>query len=227
MGINFDIITVIHEASITDWIQAIAALLAVVGTVATLWKLYQRDEQKQTMIAELKTQSTAAVDQARHLSEQVTQLGQQVFQLERIHEAIAKGIEFMAKDEGLKAEIKKIEMRPDFEFHSHLGKPGRTEATLNALNRGGLARNLNLTKPEGVTVVAQCPEEVRSGDKLTVQIRSNEMMEVEPFYDLYFEDAIGHPYVQRFDMRYGAPKAGAVRSNSYKAPGTTESSFKP
>ncbi|HMQ75297.1 MAG TPA: hypothetical protein PKE21_14260 [Flavobacteriales bacterium] len=211
MGISFDIITVIHQASITDWIQAIAALLAVVGTVATLWKLYQRDEQKQAMIAELKTQSAAAVDQARHLSEQVTQLGQQVFQLERIHEAIAKGIEFMAKDEGLKAEIKKIEMRPDFEFQSHMAKPGRVEATLKAVNRGGLARNLRLTKPEGIAVTAECPAEVRPADNLSVRIRSLEMMEVAPIYDLHFEDALGNAYVQRFDMRYGMPKAGAVR----------------
>lgn len=211
MSINFDIITVLHQASITDWIQAVAALLAVVGTVATLWKLYQRDEQKQAMIQELKTQSAAAVDQAKHLGEQVKQLGQQVFQLERIHEAIAKGIEFMAKDEGLKAEIKKIEMRPDFEFQSHMPKPGRVEATLKAVNRGGLARNLRLTKPEGIAVTAECPAEVRPGDDLTVRIRSLGMMEVAPMYDLHFEDALGNAYVQRFDMRYGMPKAGAVR----------------
>ncbi len=212
MGINFDIITVIHQASITDWIQAIAALLAVLGTVATLWKLYQRDEQKQAMIQELKTQSAAAVDQAKHLGEQVNQLGQQVFQLERIHEAIAKGIEFMAKDEGLKAEIKKIEMRPDFEFQSHIPRVGRLESSLNLLNRGGLARNFSLTKPEGVPVQAQVPAEVRAGDKVSIGLRSAEMMEISPIYDLHFEDGLGHRYIQRFDMRYGMPKAGPVRS---------------
>lgn len=211
MGINFDMITVLHQASITDWIQAIAALLAVVGTVATLWKLYQRDEQKQAMVEELKTQSAAAVDQARHLSEQVTQLGQQVFQLERIHEAIAKGIEFMAKDEGLKAEIKKIEMRPDFEFQSHVPAPGRVRASLNLLNRGGLAKDLRLEKSDGVPITVSCPEEVRPGDKVTVHIKTREMMEISPIYDLFFADAIGNQYVQRFDMRNGVPKAGAVR----------------
>ena len=39
MGFSFDIITVVHEASITDWIQALAAMVAVIGTVFTLWKL--------------------------------------------------------------------------------------------------------------------------------------------------------------------------------------------
>lgn len=204
MGIHFDLITVIHQASITDWIQAIAALLAVVGTIATLWKLYQRDEQKQAMIVELQQQT-------KHFGAQVEQLGAQVFQLKNIHEAIAKGIEYMAKDDGLKAELKKLEIRPDFNFESHVYKAGWVVATLKALNRGGLARNVRLTKPEGIPLSTDRHEEVRPGDSMTITMRAREKMEPATYYDLHFEDALGNAYTQRFDMRHGMPTTGPVR----------------
>ncbi|MGB3524628.1 MAG: hypothetical protein WBB32_01545 [Flavobacteriales bacterium] len=71
-----------QEASIPDWIQAFAATVAVAGTVASLWKLTQRDEQKQEMIASL-------ASQANSLKEQVKELSVQSFHMANIHKVLA------------------------------------------------------------------------------------------------------------------------------------------
>lgn len=204
MGFNFDIITVVHEATITDWIQAVAALLAVIGTVFTLWKLYERDEQKQAMIMELQKQTG-------HIAAQVDQLGAQVFQLKNIHEAIAKGIEYMANDEALKVELKKIELRPALEFGAYIPKPGRTDATLHLANKGGTAHDFQLKGLEGTEVTPNFPvTSVRQGDQLKVPMRSMSMMDTNPVFEITYKDELGNRYAQRFDMRHGMPKTGPV-----------------
>ena len=201
MGINFDIITVIHQASITDWIQAIAALLAVVGTVATLWKLYKRDEQKQAMIEELKVQSGAATEQAKHLGEQVTQLSSQVFHLKNIHEAIAEGIRIMAKSEELNERIRKIKIRPNFEWVSSMFKPGHVEAVFHFTNRGGTARNFAARIIKGDDAQIRLPEVVHKDGELVLQLRAGgKMKDLHPHIEILFDDDEGTRYYQRLYM---------------------------
>ena len=195
MGINFDFITLIHQASITDWIQAVAAVLAVIGTVLTLWKLYQRDEQKQAMIGELQQQT-------KHFGQQVEQLGAQVFQLKNIHEAIAEGIRIMAKNQELDRTIHKIKIRPEFEFELSMLKAGHTEVEVTLKNRGGDAQGIRARFSQAPVSV---PPYVRQGEELILNIRSSEKLDINDLnLVLEFEDREGEAYVQRLSFSPGA-----------------------
>lgn len=161
-------------------------------------KLYQRDEQKTEMIGELKTQAAQSIEQTKHLGAQVDQLSQQVFQLERIHEAIAAGIQIMAKSEELNAQIRKQEIRPEFAFQMFMLEPGNEQARLTLLNRGGTARNFALRVLKGTDVQPSFPEMTGSNEKLVVRLRSSGKIENHPHYEIQFEDEEGTPYYQRF-----------------------------
>jgi hypothetical protein len=210
----------------TDKAQAIGSLVAIPGALAAFWVLFQRDREKTEAVrqlaqqtkhlgdqtAQMTTQAAESVKQTGHLADQVAQLGQQAFHLERIHEAIAKALSHMAKDDALNKELKKIELRPDFEFKGYLPLPGRMEAELRFLNRGGTAKLQGFRGLEGVEVTAQFPDTVRKDDSGAVVMKSQTMLPPQPIFELNFSDELGNSFSQRFDMRYGMPKAGEVRA---------------
>lgn len=198
MGIHWDFVMVVHQASITDWIQALAASVAVVGTLFTLWKLYQRDEQKQEMIGELQQQT-------KHFGAQVDQLGAQVFQLKNIHEAIAEGIRILARSEELDIKVRKIKIRPEFEFQTSMLKPGHLQAEICLKNRGGNAMETRARLSGGDARVAVSPPNPRSGDEITIFIGSIQKLDTSNMeLELQFQDEEGTAYVQRLSFSPGA-----------------------
>lgn len=186
------------SATTADWVEAVGTSIAAIIAAITLWKLYQRDEQKAEMIAELKTQAAESIEQSKHLGAQVEQLSQQVFQLERIHEAIASGIQIMAKSDELNERIRKQNIRPEFAYEYFTLEPGHQRARLGLLNRGGAARNFALRILKGTDVQPAFPEVILSNEKLIVRLRSSVKIESHPHYEVQFDDDEGTRYYQRF-----------------------------
>lgn len=190
-----------NQATSADWFEAWGTVAAALIAAWTLWKLYQRDEQRGEMIEELKTQAGQSIVQSKHLGAQVDQLTQQVFQLERIHEAIAQGIRIMAKSEELNQELRKIKIRPQFEFESSMLKPGHMEAHIKLLNRGGTAYKFAARILKGVDVQFRMPESVSTGEQMNMLISSSQRMDdFQPHIELQFVDEEGTRYAQRVLM---------------------------
>lgn len=189
MGINFDIITVIHQASITDWIQAIAALLAVVGTVATLWKLYQRDEQKQAMIAELQKQTSGLAAQTRELNAQVFQLG-------NIHQAIAEGIAVMTHDVQMQERNRRNELRPHFVLDTMKPAEYGEGIQYNFFNKGGNAEDVSMLHFQGEGKQYQAQFRAEKGQHILIELYQPRPFQQEWRFEFHYTDADGVPYKQ-------------------------------
>lgn len=190
MGINFDIITVIHQASITDWIQAIAALLAVVGTVATLWKLYQRDEQKQAMIEELKHQTSGLAAQTRELNAQVFQLG-------KIHQAIAEGIAVMTHDVQIQERNRRNELRPYLVLDTVKPAEHGQGIQYNFFNKGGNAEDVYIRNFEGEGRQYQAQFRAERGQYILIELYQPTPFLQEWRFELHYSDSDGIPYLQK------------------------------
>lgn len=190
MRFSFDLITVVHQSSVTDWIQALAAFLAVIGTVFTLWKLYQRDEQKQAMIGELNVQS-------ERLQAQTAELKAQVFQLGNIHQAIAKGIEVMANDKEVREMNRRNELRPL--FISTSAHPDRIKGVMHIFeNRGGTAKNVTAHwTSKNACEIRAITTQVDRGNKLNIQIVRTKGEQQAIAFDLIYEDLDGVKYCQK------------------------------
>lgn len=189
MGINFDIITVIHQASITDWIQAIAALLAVAGTVATLWKLYQRDEQKQAMIAELQKQTSGLAAQTRELNAQVFQLG-------NIHQAIAEGIAVMTHDVQMQERNRRNELRPHFVLDTMKPAEYGEGIQYNFFNKGGNAEDVSMLHFQGEGKQYQAQFRAEKGQHILIELYQPRPFQQEWRFEFHYTDADGVPYKQ-------------------------------
>ena len=196
MGINFDIITVIHQASITDWIQAIAALLAVAGTVATLWKLYQRDEQKQAMIAELQKQTSGLAAQTRELNAQVFQLG-------NIHQAIAEGIAVMTHDVQIKERNRRNELRPHLVLDTVKPAEYGQGIQYNFFNKGGNAEDVTMLHFQGDGKQYQAQFRAENGQYIVIELYQPRPFEQEWRFEFHYTDADGVPYKQIVSRKKG------------------------
>lgn len=189
MGINFDMITVLHQASITDWIQAIAALLAVVGTVATLWKLYQRDEQKQAMVTELQKQTSGLAAQTRELNAQVFQLG-------NIHQAIAEGIAVMTHDVQMQERNRRNELRPHLVLDTVKPAEYGEGIQYNFFNKGGNAEDVYMRNFQGEGTQYQAQFRAERGQHILIELYQPTPFLQEWRFELHYTDADGIPYLQ-------------------------------
>lgn len=189
MGINFDFITVIHQASITDWIQAIAALLAVIGTVFTLWKLYQRDEQKQAMIHELQQQTVGLAAQTRELNAQVFQLG-------NIHQAIAEGIAVMTHDVQMQEKNRRNELRPHLVVATVKPAEYGRGTQYTFFNKGGSAEDVYIRNFQGEGTQYQAQHRAERGQRILIELHQPTPFLQEWRFELHYTDADGVPYKQ-------------------------------
>ncbi|MCB9185028.1 MAG: hypothetical protein H6591_14055 [Flavobacteriales bacterium] len=184
--------TIWHD-TVANWLQGIGAAVAIPGAIAAFIVLFRRDKQKDEMI--------------KHMAAQVGQLSGQVFHLKNIHEAIAEGIRIMSQSEELNQKVRKIKIRPQFEFGSSLIKPGHTEAEIELLNRGGDARNFAVRIIKGDDVQIRLPELVRSGEELMVRLfASRKMTDLYPHLEIHFDDEEGTRYQQRILLESGSVK---------------------
>ncbi len=63
-----------HESTITDWIQAIGAIIAIIGVFVGFYKLYIDGKNKQNQINVLTDLAKESKEQTIHLSAQVDQM---------------------------------------------------------------------------------------------------------------------------------------------------------
>jgi len=189
MGINFDIINVVHEASITDWIQAVAAFLAVIGTVFTLWKLYQRDEQKQAMIGELKTQSEG-------LQAQTAELNAQVFQLGKIHQVLSEGIATMTKNVDMAQQNRRNDLRPYLVISTLKPAEFKHGTQYTFFNKGGSAEDVSLQEFKGEGTHYQAQLRAERGQSIIFELYHSTPFLQAWSFELWYTDADGVPYRQ-------------------------------
>ena len=189
-GITFDIITVVHQAAITDWIQAVAALLAVPGAIAAFVVLFLRDKQKEAMIAELKKQTG-------HIGAQVDQLGAQVFQLKNIHEAIATGIEVLSNNAVMREKNRRNELRPYLVLAKTRTRPKSDRIEYEFFNRGGTANDVEIRGFRGEPEHVLNQLRAVAGQAIQVDIIDPEPIVKDWEFEFHYKDADGIAYQQR------------------------------
>lgn len=194
-GIHFDIITVVHQAAITDWIQAVAALLAVPGAIAAFVVLFQRDKQKDEMIAALKAQSASLAEQAKEQQAQAHHLG-------IIHQVLAEAISQNIQDGNLKGKIRRAEIQPFLRDNvDSFGSIHRV--TYVIINSGALATDIALSDVSTNAInLSLYKKRLDRGETLQIVGESQAGRMFEPFtFRLQYKDADGNPYRQQFNAR--------------------------
>lgn len=197
MGITFDIITVVHEASITDWIQAVAAIIAIPGAIAAFIVLFKRDREKEEVVKQLTEQTKHLGEQTHELGSQTEQFKAQVFQLSKIHEAIAKGIEVLSNDAEVREMNRRNELRPYLVLATTRIQPKSNRIEYEFFNKGGTAEKVQVFNFKGKPAFNQFQLRAMTGQYIQLDIiHSNPVLE-EWEFEFQYEDADGIPYRQR------------------------------
>ncbi len=173
----------------TDKALAIAALIAVPGAIAAFFVLFKRDEQKQAMIHELQQQTVG-------LSAQTRGLNAQVFQLGKIHQAIAEGIAVMTHDVQIQEKNRRNELRP----YLVLGKvkPAEYGQGIQYLffNKGGSAEEVYLQDFHGEGTHYQAQFRAEKGQHIVVELYQPKPFLQEWRFEFHYTDADEVPYKQ-------------------------------
>lgn len=184
----------------TDWIQAIAALIAVPGAIAGFIVLFRRDKQKDAMIKELGKLAQESMKQTKHLADQVTYLSRQVQELKGIQSAIADGTQSKERAEAEKRDAKMKEAKP--EFVGSFTSIKTQHQSIYFTNQGGDAKNFR--QVENDRVVVRFPKElVQKGEKLQLMVSWKGSLPAEDNFEIEYDDAMGNRYRQRFELRFG------------------------
>ena len=189
MGFNFDIITVVHQASITEWIQALAALIAVPGAIAGFWVLFRRDKEKVEMIIQLKVQT-------EQLAAQTGELNAQVFQLGKIHQVLSEGIAAMTKNVQMAEQNRRNDLRPYLVVATIKPAEYKSGAQYEFFNKGGSAEDVCIQnfKGEGTQYLAQSRAE--RGQSIIIVLYQSTPFLQEWSFELHYTDSDGIPYKQ-------------------------------
>ena len=164
--------------TITDWIQAIGALIAIIAAIIGFIQLLIKDKDKQKQIDSLKLLAQQSVNQSEQLSAQVDQMIEgnrlQTEYIRLFEKSITiseTDFELMEKQRKLGEDRRKFEIRPRFEFYGMTKTPERIQ--LDLINKGAIAKIIASENLEGNslsnTINKLIDKEISKNEKLTMK----------------------------------------------------------
>ena len=207
--------------SITDWIQALGALVAVFAGIYAFISLFRRDEDREKQIESL-------TEVAKQTTMQTQQLSAQSGHMEESNRLFREQIEILKerlilqkndqeqkeKEKEIDKRIRKNDIKPL--FYQENGHGTNSYIKIELKNKGGQAKLIRVDMIEGANLV-KIDERIfnnviSKGENTTLTFRSlDESRNANNFefmFDLIFENNDGDKYSQRFSCRGISTKIG-------------------
>lgn len=200
--------------SITDWIQALGALIAVIAGIYAFFKLFTRDKDKEKQIQSLTEiakqsamQTQQLFSQAGHMEESNRLFREQIEVLKERTLAQKSEQELAEKEKEIVKRIRKNDIKPIFYQENGIGAFNWLK--IEIANKGGQCKLLKVDMIEGGELLAidkRINDTILSnGDVITLLFNSlNNSMNANNFvytFDLKFENIDGNRYSQRFSCK--------------------------
>ncbi len=200
--------------SITDWIQAIGALIAIIAGIFAFIKLFLRDKEKEQQIKNLtdiakqsSMQTQQLSSQAGHMEESNRLFKEQIDVLkERL--LLAKGdIEIKEKEREIEIRVRKNNIKPLFYQENGFGSIELLKLILR--NKGGECKILRVDVIDGEDLLkideSIYNSVISKNEDVTLCFRSlderRNANNIDYIFDLVYENIDGNKYSQRFSCR--------------------------
>lgn len=206
---------------ITDWVQALGALIGVLGGVYAFYKLFTRDKDKEKQIDSLIKMAEQTTMQTQQLSNQSGHMEESNRLFREQIEVFKEGLLLQRSDQEQKEREKEIERRlrkNDIKplFYQDNGSGTNTNLRIDLKNKGGQARTLKIEMIEGADYLRiderVYNNTVAKGEDVTLVFRSldesRNANNFEYLFDLVFENMDSDKYSQRFKCRGISCKIG-------------------
>ena len=143
---------------ITDWIQALGALIGVLGGVYAFYKLFMRDKDKEKQIDSLIKMAEQTTMQTQQLSNQAGHMEESNRLFREQIEVFKEGLLLQRTDQEQKEKEKEIERRlrkNDIKplFYQDNGSGTNTNLRIDLKNKGGQSRILKIEMLEGTNLL--------------------------------------------------------------------------
>lgn len=195
--------------SITDWIQSVASILIVVGTTISIYKLFKKDDQRESQIRKIENLFEETKRQTDQF-EQQTQIMREMLELNRQQQNLLldttklgdpKFNEYFENE----LKIRKHDLMPRFSFKRSISIGQNSSIELIFINNGKAARFLDIqffgpklihweTDKLKDTIVEQNDSLILNGQLMNF---GNVISAIDFDFDLIFQDSIGTKYKQK------------------------------
>lgn len=155
-----------NTSSTTDWIQAICAILGVIGVIITAIKLFQKDKQREDQISELRQQGAQLIEQ-NNLIRAANNDFRNYFDF--IVESSTKSSEIQIKQHQFEENKRKKDVQPHIKAGG-LGFQGETSTFgFSLTNYGETALNLIVSAENtDVATMTVSPTTLRKGERADI-----------------------------------------------------------
>lgn len=200
--------------SITDWIQALGALIGVLGGVYAFFKLFRRDKDKEKQINSLIKMVEQTTMQTQQLSNQAGHMEESNRLFREQIEVFREGLllqrsdqEQKEKEKAILKQLRKNDIKPL--FYQENGFGSNTNLKIYLKNKGGQSRIIKIKMIEGANLL-RIDERVYNkiiakDESVTLIFRSldesRNANNFEYLFDLEFENADSDKYSQRFKCK--------------------------
>jgi hypothetical protein len=205
---------VYENLPITDWVQSVGALIAIIAAVIGFVKLFKRDTDRQKQIDSLiklaeqsEIQANQLINMAEYLNQSNTLLSEQVSLLQEATSAWGKDADIALKRLEHEAKTHKHLNLPRFELRRCIGHG--TEVHQIFINKGKLCtlEKVESLKNRGLCLLTQKNTIIDTGGEIEVKvIFDTSIHSSELNFTIFFSDIESNHYIQHVHGNPMKPK---------------------
>jgi hypothetical protein len=195
---------------ITDWIQAVGAVIAIIAAVIGFCKLFKRDTDKQRQIESLarlaeqsEIQSNQLINFAEYLNQSNVLLTEQVSLIQEIVKVSEKDQTTTQLRVENEAKMRKLQNLPRFEYAHGMGNIN--SFTLDLVNKGKIGKVISIEElmednNTNIQLLTAIDTLIDQNDKIRIRITPKEtiksLQSAQLNFNLHFSDIEENHYIQ-------------------------------